>query len=548
MKHYILYIIAMIAVTSCSSDKPTYIEPHLSTLAATDVTRTEATLNGTVHVEGDTDMPQLCFNYGTTPSMTETSASANIQGSDVSLHVGNLTAGATYYYRLQGSNGRATITSNTMSFTTLPNEKPTLGEATILSHGPTSVIMGYEIKEDGGEPVTETGCYYALASENTNTEADKPTKPSSQIVLSNYTGNIGNQKLLIANLQRNATYRIWPYVQNRMGETIGKSITFTTSDAIVINEAGELSTLLGDNLYEYTTISLAGPMNGDDLRCLRKMLGRNSDESSTPGKLSQLDMTDVKIVTGGGSYGLSRYTQDHVVGQGLFANCTSLTQVSLPVDATTIEKDAFAGCTSLTKIEIPAFINQVQPSSRCTALQEIQVSNANTYYSSQDGVLLNGKGTEIVWFPMGKQGEYTLPSIITSISDYAFKECCIETFNLPDNLTKIGQGAFMDSKVKEVKLPANLSLIPTSTFQGCTQLKTVRLGSKTELISDYTFDLCPLTDIYVDAPTPPVCNVHAFTTRGTNFQNTCTVHVPAGKVALYKASNGWKQFKNIIND
>ncbi len=32
-----------------------------------------------------------------------------------------------------------------MSFTTLPNEKPTLGEAQILSHGPMSVVVGYEI-------------------------------------------------------------------------------------------------------------------------------------------------------------------------------------------------------------------------------------------------------------------------------------------------------------------------------------------------------------------------------------------------------------------
>jgi len=542
------FLMAAIAMASCSSDKPTYLEPHLSTLAATDVTRTEATLNGTVHVEGDTDMPQLRFKYGTNTSMTETSTSANIQGFSASLHLENLTAGTTYYYMLQGSNGRTTITSNMMDFTTLPNEKPTLGEATILSHGPMSTIVGYEIKEDGGENITETGCYYNLVSESTNAESEKPNETSSKIVLDNYNGNIGNQKLLITNLLRNATYQISPYAKSRVGETIGSPITFTTSDAIVLNESGELSTLLGDNLYEYTTLSLAGPMNGDDLCCLRKMMGRNSDESSTPGKLSQLDMTDVKIVAGGGTYGASRYTQDHVVGQGLFANCTHLTQVSLPVDATTLEKDAFAGCTALTQIEISASITLLQPSSGCTALQEIQVSSANTKYSSQDGVLLNDKGTEIVWFPMGKQGEYTLPSTITSVSDYAFKECSIESFNLSDGLTTIGQGAFMDSKVKEVKLPANLRTVPTSTFQGCTLLKTVRLGSKTELISDYAFDNCPLTDIYVDAKLPPICSEHAFSTRGTSIFNTCTIHVPTGKANLYKNAAGWKLFKNIIAD
>lgn len=548
MKHHIIYFAAVIAMTSCSSDKPTYLEPQLSTLAATDVTRTEATLNGTAHVEGDTDMPQLCFKYGTTTDMMGTSASVNALGSAISLHLDNLTAGTTYYYMLQGSNGRTTTTSNMMNFTTLPNEKPTLGEATVLSHGPMSVIVGYEIKEDGGEHITETGCYYNLLSEGANTGGEKPSSTSQKVSLSNYTGNIGNQKILIANLKRNATYQISPYAQSRVGETIGSPITFTTSDAIMINEAGELAILLGDNLYEYTTISLAGPMNGDDLCCLRRMMGRNSDESTTPGILSQIDMTDVKIVAGGGSYGSSRYTQDHVIGQGLFANCKKLQQVSLPVEATTLEKDAFAGCTALTKIEIPASIKQLQPSSGCTALRDICVSEANTNYKSQDGVLLNGEGTEIVWFPMGKQGNYTLPSTIASISNYAFKECSIETFNLPDGLTSIGQGAFMDSQVKEVKLPANLKMVPTSTFQGCTQLKVVRLGRKTELISDYAFDQCPLTDIYVEATLPPVCNDHAFTTRGTSIFNTCTIHVPAGKVNHYKAAAGWKLFKNIIAD
>lgn len=182
-----------------------------------------------------------------------------------------------------------------------------------------------------------------------------------------------------------------------------------------------------------------------------------------------------------------------------------------------MEKDAFTGCTSLKEIEIPASLVSILPSSGCTALERINISGANANYKSQDGVLLNENGTEIVWFPMGKKGEYTLPSTITAIGNYAFKECSIETFVLPDNLKEIGQGAFMDSRVKEVRLPANLQQIPTSTFQGCTQLKVVRIGKKTELISDYAFDLCPLTDLYVEAKYPPVCNPNAFATHGTSF-------------------------------
>lgn len=539
-----LCLMAILLTPSCSSDKPTYIEPHLSTMAATDISRTEATLHGIASVEGETNMPKLTFRYGTTESMEQQGqavASDNSSGttdgktSQVFLHLDHLKAGTTYYYMLQGSNERTTTRSNTMSFTTQPNEKPTLGEVRIISHGPMSVIVGYEITDDGGEDIIETGCYFGKSNDD-----------KQKIALTDGIQGTGQKKILIDNLDHISTYQIWPYAKSRVGETMGEAIPFTTSDAISLNEAGELSTLMGNNLYQYTSLTIAGPMNGDDLSCMRKMMGRNTDNTTTPGKLSTIDMTDVKIVAGGGSYGASRYTQDHVIGQGLFADCTQLTKVSLPSDATTLEKDAFEGCTSLAQIEIPAAITTILPSSGCPALESISVSGANANYKSIDGVLLDGKGTKVVWFPMGKKGSYTLPSTITAISNYAFKECSIETFILPDELTEIGQGAFMDSKVKEVKLPNNLKIVPPSIFQGCAQLSIVRLGSKTELISDYAFDRCLLTDIYITASYPPVCREHAFTTKETSFFNACKVHVPAGREAFYQSSKGWNQFKNII--
>ena len=540
-----------IALSACSSEKPSYLEPHLATLPATDITRTEATLHGSVAVEGETDVPQLTFRYGTQEDMELSTPVDNMNGVDnkgaegtpnggngnISLRLMNLRAGTTYYYTLQGSNGRTTTTSNTMSFTTLPNDKPSLGMASILSQGPMSVIVGYEITNDGGEDITETGCYFALGSDG----------EKQKIVADDF--NFTAVKLRIGSLQRNATYQIWPYAANRVGETIGDAITLTTSDAITLAEAGELTTLMGENLYDYTTLSLAGEMNGDDLACLRRMMGRELDDSATPGELSDINMSDVKIVSGGGSYGASRYTQDGVIGQGLFAHCTQLWHVVLPSTATTLEKDAFLDCTSLRKIEIPASIATLLPSSGCTALEDIVVSKANTGYSSQDGVLLDANGTEIVWFPMGKKGTYTLPSTITKIGNYAFKECSIETFRFSDGLKEIGQGAFMNSKVREVDLPDNLRMLGTGTFQGCQQLQVVRLGSKAEKICEYAFDGCPLTDLYITSTYAPTLEPNAFATHAsTSLFTSCTLHVPAGKKKWYQMNEPWKGFSKIVEN
>lgn len=46
---------------SCSSDRPDSLEPHLQTLQATDITRTEATISGMCQTDKATQMPQLWF-------------------------------------------------------------------------------------------------------------------------------------------------------------------------------------------------------------------------------------------------------------------------------------------------------------------------------------------------------------------------------------------------------------------------------------------------------------------------------------------------------
>lgn len=543
----IIYLGIMLAfLTACSSEKPTHLEPHLTTLPASDITRNEAILHGSVSLEGETTMPALSFRYGETEEMTLTSkpiSTPDHAGQSSSLEVElcmmGLKAGTTYYYRLQGSNGRITLNGNLMSFTTQPNDKPSLTSPDIFSYGPSSIIVGFNITANGGEEITETGCYYAKEDDQDNT--------LQKTTIENYQGAIGQQQVRLNNLQFNTTYRIWAYAKNRVGETKSESITFKTTDAVKLQEAGKLSELMGNHLYEYTQLSIAGYLNGDDLVCLRTMAGRDINNETTAGKLADINMADAHIVAGGSDFGpYHHHTENQVVGQGLFAHCSHLNHIILPSDVIKIEKDAFAYCTSLKEIEIPASVNQLLPSSGCTALETILVSKANTQYSSHDGVLFNGKGTKIIWFPLGKQGDYTLPSTLTNIGDYAFKECNITRFNFPESLTEIGQGALMNSKVEEVSLPAQLKLIPTGIFQGCTRLKVVRLGKKTELISDYVFDGCPLTHLYIEAPYPPICNEDAFTSKGADIPATCILHVPAGKKALYQGNRNWGKFKHIV--
>lgn len=541
---YITFVAVVAFLCSCSSDKPDSLEPHLQTLPATDITRTEATILGRCQTDNGVDMPQLWFCYGADESMSERSEALEAADGIVSMRLRNLTAGTTYFYVLQGGNGTAVLSGETLNFTTLPNQQPTIGDVKVLSSSPMSVIVGYRIADDGGDEITESGCRVSRQDGAAMSDGEKETT----IMQAGSVGADGFYRLRIGNLQPSTAYTICPFAKNRNGEAVGEPLSFTTPTAVVLDEAGMLSVVIGDDIYKYTTISIAGPLNGDDLRTLRHMAGRGIDGSATNGRLADIDISGARIVAGGGVYDAARYSEDDVVGVGLFAACNNLKNIKLPMDVVRIEKDAFLNCSSLCSIVIPATVSSIVPSAGCTSLEEISVSGANTSYTSSDGVLLSGDAKSILWFPMGKRGDYALPATVTAVGPYAFRDCSIEKFVFPAGLTKIGECAFYNSKVKEVVLPSTLKMLPTGVFQKCADLKTVRLGNDVELLSDYVFDGCPLTDLYITAPLPPVCGSNTFATTGADFVKTCRLHVPKGRKKYYRANAKWNVFDNIVEE
>lgn len=533
----IVAIAVAAAVCSCSDNEvPSNFAPVLTVDSATNVTRTEATLTGHVQLQGEASMPTLSFSYGVSGQATHTTMQVTPSGSSASARVTDLKAGTQYDYWLSGTNGRVTINSKTMTFTTLSNSRPTVGALTRLSQGPMSVIVSYDITDDGGETITATGCYVTNES----------TGQTTQVAATTVNGQ-GTYRVSVGGLSQKQAYTLQAYATTRAGESVGEALRIETGEAVVLEGEGQMSELIGSTINDYKTITIVGRLNGDDLRCLRQMAGRDFGGVATDGQLEVIDMTDATIVEGGGSYDGSRFSANDVIGQDLFSNCDKLKTIVLPNSVVTVERNAFAGCSSLTALSLPSNVTSISPSSGCTSLESIDAA-ASTHYTSIEGVLYNADGTEIVWFPIGKKGDYTLPSTVTAIGDRAFQGCHITRFVLPDGLTSLGQAVFYGSEVVEVVLPAQLRTIPTATFQNCANLTTVHLGEKAELLSDYVFDGCPLADLYVDAVHPPVCYSNTFTTSGTSFLSTCTLHVPAGTKATYRNNSNWGKFKKITEN
>lgn len=543
-------VLGLLGLTSCSSDKPDNFEPQLQTLEAIDITRNEATMVGQCHTTGSTETPQLWFCYGDDPSMSQKTAvltPADNNGGKpdgtVVYRLNQLTPSTTYYYKLQGGNGNVVLSGEQLSFTTQPNAKPTAGEVTVLGISPLSAIVSYSISETGGDPITESGCY--LSRQDGGTMGDATT---IKLVQTGDADDNGMFRLRIGGLQPEVAYSIRPFAANKNGEDVGEAVSFVTTSTSIINDAGQLTELIGDDKYRFTTLSIAGFLNGDDLRTLRDMAGCDNEGKATAGQLSDIDLSGAQIAEGGKAYAEGHFTQTNVVGKAMLASCEKLKRIVLPLQTTKIEADAFRNCSSLHTIEVPTLVESIETSAGCTALAEINVQAGNSHYSSKDGVLLSGDGKSILWFPMGKDGEYTLPSTVTTVGDYAFRNCRIETFHFADGLTSIGKYAFYNSSVKEVSLPSTVKQIPTGLFQKCADLTTVHLGKNTELLGDYVFDGCPITNLYISAPTPPYCSNNTFASSGKNIFSTCRVHVPKNRRIYYRGDVIWAQFKRIVEE
>mgnify|MGYP004463819549 FL=1 len=550
-------VLCVLGLASCSSDKPDNFEPQLQTLEAIDITRNEATMVGQCHTTGSTEMPQLWFCYGDDPSMSQKTAvltPADNNGGKpdgtVIYRLNQLTPSTTYYYKLQGGSGNVVLSGEQLSFTTQPNAKPTAGKVTVLGISPLSAIVSYSISETGGDPITESGCYLSRQDGGTMGNATTSTGSGNTIKLvqTSDADDNGMFRLRIGGLQPEVAYSIRPFAANKNGEDVGEAVSFVTTSTSIINDAGQLTELVGDDKYRFTTLSIAGFLNGDDLRTLRDMAGCDNEGKATAGQLSDIDLSGAQIAEGGKAYAEGHFTQTNVVGKAMLASCEKLKRIVLPLQTTKIEADAFRNCSSLHTIEVPTLVESIETSAGCTALTEINVQAGNSHYSSKDGVLLSGDGKSILWFPMGKEGEYTMPSTVTTVGDYAFRNCRIETFHFADGLKSIGKYAFYNSSVKEVSLPSTVKQIPTGLFQKCANLTTVHLGKNTEMLGDYVFDGCPITDLYISAPTPPYCSNDTFASSGNNIFSTCRVHVPKDRRIYYRGDMIWAQFRRMVEE
>ncbi len=148
------------------------------------------------------------------------------------------------------------------------------------------------------------------------------------------------------------------------------------------------------------------------------------------------------------------------IGAEAFRLCESLRSVTIPGSVTGIGEDAFTGCTALTVITV----------------------EGNGNYRSIDGVLFDASGAELLVFPCGRSGAYSLPDGVSRIGNDAFYGCSgLTELRLPEGVTDIGSRAFFGcAGLGGMTLPGSLKTVGDQAFFCCDSLKWVEYAGTRE--------------------------------------------------------------------
>ena len=222
-------------------------------------------------------------------------------------------------------------------------------------------------------------------------------------------------------------------IQAADDDLITKQIT------VKLEQAGTLSDKIGSSKkYKLTNLKIVGEINGADFALIRDMAGLHND----CGKLSVLDLSEAKVVSGGDTSSYYYTYNDHIGGH-TFANCVGLTSLTLPSGVTLIDYSAFEGCIGLTSLDIPSGVTKIGSSafSGCSGLTSLDI-----------------------------------PSGVTEIGESTFSGCSgLTGLDIPSGVTEIGRSAFSGcSGLTSIYVYAGkLPKMGSDVFNGCDSKKCI---------------------------------------------------------------------------
>jgi hypothetical protein len=196
------------------------------------------------------------------------------------------------------------------------------------------------------------------------------------------------------------------------------------------------------------------------------------------------------------------------IGGYAFVHCVALTSVSLPDSVSRIGVGAFTGC-GLTSMTIGSGLTEIGSGnnyftgagtfSDCTSLTNFTVDPLNTAYSSPDGILFDNTQHTLIAYPGGRARAYVVPDSVTAIAPAAFSVGRLTTVTIGKSVINIGDYAFYRCDgLTSLTIPNTATSIGDHAFSGCAGLTSLTLPNGVTNIGVYAFEMCSgLTNVTI---------------------------------------------------
>lgn len=191
-----------------------------------------------------------------------------------------------------------------------------------------------------------------------------------------------------------------------------------------------------------------------------------------------------------------------VIGEKAFWHCHALKQLELPSSLEQIDYAAFAESMNLEQVDLGGAtpLWGQNPFLGCLKLKAFAVSDDNTSFATQDGVLYSKDFTTLYAYPAGRtETALRLHDKTQTVEDFAF---------------------WFAPKLAEVTFPEEFAILGNTPFGGCKSLKRLTLLTTTPPQSTYENDPFEGVD-----------------------RSQCQLIVPKGSKGDYEQSPIWRGFK-----
>lgn len=209
------------------------------------------------------------------------------------------------------------------------------------------------------------------------------------------------------------------------------------------------------------------------------------------------------------------------IGYSSFEDCTSLTSIIIPSSVTSISGFAFCDCTSLTNVFIPNSVTSIGDGAfrSCTSLTSIMIPNSVTNFGSNvfencwslkyneydNAIYLGNKTNPYHVLIKAKDESITSCEIhkdtkIIAPWAFAYRDLLIEV-NIPDNVTSISYNAFFSCDLlASITIPNSVTSIGVEAFAHCPSLENIIIPHSVTSIGYATFYGCTsLTNAIIGA-------------------------------------------------